>query len=235
MQEKEEKKIKAPTIKDWAKDDKPREKLRYKGQEALSNAELIAILIRTGNDNESAVALSKRILADAKSLKGIGKLSIEKLLSYHGIGEAKAITILAAIELGRRRRSEEAVPSRRIATSKVVFETMQPIIGELGHEEFWILYLSNSNRIAHKWQLSKGGMTGTVVDARLVFKVAMEHNATSIILAHNHPSGILHPSESDKAITRKLKMAGENLDIKVLDHVIITENAFYSFADEGIL
>lgn len=235
MQEEEEKKTKALTIKDWAIDDKPREKLRYKGQEALSNAELIAILIRTGNETESAVALSKRILDDAKNLNGIGKLSIEKLLTYHGIGEAKAITILAAIELGRRRRSEEARPSRRIATSKVVFETMQPIIGELGHEEFWILYLSNSNRIAHKWRLSKGGMTGTVVDARLVFKVAIEHNATSIILAHNHPSGILHPSESDKAITRKLKMAGENLDIKVLDHVIITENAFYSFADEGIL
>lgn len=235
MQEKEEKKTKTFTIKDWAKDDKPREKLMYKGKESLSNAELIAILIRTGNDNESAVALSKRILSDAKNLNGIGKLSIEKLLTYHGIGEAKAITILAAIELGRRRRSEEAVPSRRIATSKVVFETMQPIIGELDHEEFWILYLRNSNRIAHKWRLSKGGMTGTVVDARLVFKVAIEHNATSIILAHNHPSGVLHPSESDKAITRKLKMAGENLDIKVLDHVIITENAFYSFADDGIL
>ncbi|TPD69917.1 JAB domain-containing protein [Flavobacterium microcysteis] len=184
MQEEEEKKTKTLTIKDWAIDDKPREKLRYKGQEALSNAELIAILIRTGNENESAVALSKRILDDAKNLNGIGKLSIEKLLTYHGIGEAKAITILAAIELGRRRRSEEARPSRRIATSKVVFETMQPIIGELGHEEFWILYLSNSNRITHKWRLSKGGMTGTVVDARLVFKVAIEHNATSIILAH---------------------------------------------------
>ena len=112
---------------------------------------------------------------------------------------------------------------------------MQPIIGELDHEEFWILYLRNSIRIAHKWRLSKGGMTSTVVDARLVFKVAIEHNATSIILAHNHPSGILHPSESDKAITRKLQMAGENLDIKVLDHVIITETAFYSFADDGIL
>ncbi|KQS48757.1 MULTISPECIES: RadC family protein [Flavobacterium] len=235
MQGKEAKKTKTFPIKDWAKDDKPREKLMHKGQEALSNAELIAILIRTGNHTESAVDLSKRILADAKSLNGIGKLSIEKLLTYHGIGEAKAITILAAVELGRRRRSEEAVPSRRIATSRVVFETMQPVIGELAHEEFWILFLSNSNRIAHKWRLSKGGMTGTVVDARLVFKIAIEHNATAIILAHNHPSGVLYPSESDRIITKKLKAAGESLDIRVFDHVIITENDYYSFADNGIL
>ncbi len=233
MQEKKEKNT--SSIKNWAKDDKPREKLRHKGQEALSNAELIAILIRSGNHTESALALSKRILADAKNLNGIGKLSIEQLLTYHGIGEAKAVTILAAIELGRRRRSEEAKPSRKIANSKVVFETMQPIIGELPHEEFWILYLNNSTRIAHKHRLSKGGITATVVDTRLIFKVAIQQNATALILVHNHPSGVLYPSESDREITKKLKLAGENLDIRVFDHVIITENDYYSFADNGIL
>ncbi|MEZ0006968.1 DNA repair protein RadC [Flavobacterium sp. 28YEA47A] len=226
---------KAPSIKNWAEDDKPREKLKLKGKEALSNAELVAILIRAGNHTESAVTLSKRILADVKSLNAMGKISIEQLVAYHGIGEAKAITIIAAMELGRRRRSEETVPLKRMTSGRIVFEAMQPIIGELSHEEFWILYLNNSNRIIHKYQLSKGGITGTVVDMRLVFKVAIVHNATSIILAHNHPSGVLYPSESDRIITKKLKIAGENLDIRVLDHVIITENAYYSFRDEGTL
>lgn len=224
-----------PSIKNWADDDKPREKLKDKGKEALSNAELIAILIGSGNFTESAVALSKRILASVENLNALGKLSREQLITFNGIGEAKAITIIAAMELGRRRRSEDTGKNIKITSSKVVFEIMQPIIGELPHEEFWIIYLNNSNGVLHKYQLSKGGITGTVVDVRLVFKVAIEQNATAIILAHNHPSGVLYPSEADRKITNKLKTAGENLDIRVLDHVIITENSYYSFGDDGIL
>lgn len=224
-----------PSIKNWAEDDKPREKLKLKGKDALSNAELIAILIGSGNYTESAVALSKRILASVENLNALGKLSSEQLTLFNGIGEAKAITIIAAMELGRRRRSEETIKLKKVTSSKAIFEIMQPLIGELPHEEFWILYLNNSNTMIHKCQLSKGGITGTVVDIRLVFKVAIEQNATAIILAHNHPSGVLYPSEADKRITKKLKTAGENLDIKVLDHLIITENEYYSFADDGIL
>lgn len=223
------------SIKYWAEDDKPREKLMIKGKSALSNAELIAILIGSGNRTESAVDLSKRILASVENLNAIGKLSSQQLTTFKGIGEAKAITIIAAMELGRRRRSEETNELKKITSSKAVFEIMQPVIGELPHEEFWILYLNNSNKVIHKSQLSKGGITGTVVDIRLVFKVAIEQNATGIILAHNHPSGILYPSEADRQITKKLKIAGDNLDVKVLDHLIITENSFYSFADEGVL
>lgn len=225
-----------PSIKNWAEDDKPREKLKLKGKDALSNAELIAILIGSGNQTENAVALSKRILASVvDNLNALGKLSTEQLLTFNGIGEAKAITIIAAMELGRRRRTEEALPLKKITSSKFVFEMMQPVIGELSHEEFWILYLNNSNKVVYKYQLSKGGLTGTIVDIRLVFKVAIEQSATGIILVHNHPSGTLYPSEADRQITKKLKTAGENLDIRVLDHLIITENSYYSFGDDGIL
>lgn len=224
-----------PSIKNWAEDDKPREKLKLKGKDALSNAELIAILIGSGNQTENAVALSKRILASVDNLNALGKLSTEQLIAFNGIGEAKAITIIAAMELGRRRRTEEALPLKKITSSKFVFEIMQPIIGELSHEEFWILYLNNSNKVVYKYQLSKGGLTGTIVDIRLVFKVAIEQSATGIILVHNHPSGTLYPSEADRQITKKLKTAGENLDIRVLDHLIITENSYYSFGDDGIL
>ncbi|HEU4495504.1 MAG TPA: DNA repair protein RadC [Flavobacterium sp.] len=223
------------TIKYWAEDDKPREKLMSKGKAALSDAELIAILIGSGSRNESAVDLSKRILASVESLNLLGKLSLQQLTSFKGIGEAKAISIIAAMELGRRRRSEETVELAKITSSRIAFEIMHPIIGELPHEEFWILYLNNSNKVIYKSQLSKGGITGTVVDVRLVFKVALEQNATAIFLAHNHPSGILAASDADRQVTRKLKAAGENLDIKVLDHIIVTEKGYYSFADSGIL
>lgn len=224
------------SIKNWAQDDQPREKLRDKGKEMLSDAELVAILIGSGNRNESAVELCKRILARTNNnLTGLGKLSIKQLTEFKGIGEAKAITIIAALELGRRRRGEEALQQNKIDSSQSVFELMQPIIGELGHEEFWILYLNNSNKVLHKNQLSKGGITGTLVDVRLVLKMALEVGAVGIILAHNHPSGTLKPSEADKHITQKLKKAGESLDIKILDHLIITENAYFSFADERML
>jgi len=220
----------------WSEDDKPREKLMLKGQSALSDAELIAILIGSGSRNESAVDLSKRILSGSdNNLNSLGKLSIAQLITFKGIGEAKAISIIAAMELGRRRRAEEAVVLAKITSSKSIFDIMQPIIGELPHEEFWIVYLNNSNKVLSKSQLSKGGITGTLVDVRLVFKTALEHSATALILCHNHPSGTLIASDADKQITRKLKLAGESLDIKILDHLIITENSYYSFADDGIL
>lgn len=224
------------SIKYWAEDDKPREKLMLKGKSVLSDAELIAILIGSGSRNESAVQLSKRILASVdNNLNALGKLSVKQLTHFKGIGEAKAISIVAATELGRRRKSEENLELSKITSSKAVFEIMQPIIGELPHEEFWVLYLNNSNKVIYKAQISKGGITGTVVDTRIIYKTALEHGATSIILVHNHPSGTLVASEADKQITRKLKEAGKHLDIPVLDHVIVTEKSYFSFADEGIL
>jgi len=224
------------SIKNWSQDDQPREKLRDKGKAALSDAELVAILIGSGNREESAVKLCQRILASVdNNLSELGKLSIKQLMEFKGIGEAKAITIVAALELGRRRRGEEALNKKKITSSASVFELMQPIIGELPHEEFWIVYLNNSNKVIQKNQLSKGGITGTMVDVRLVLKTALEVGATGIILAHNHPSGTLKPSEADKQLTTKLSTAAKSLDIKVLDHLIITEKAYFSFADENIL
>ncbi|MGE5942699.1 MAG: RadC family protein [Flavobacteriales bacterium] len=224
------------SIKNWSQDDQPREKLLYKGKATLSDAELLAILIGSGNREESAVALCKRIFASVgNNLSELGKLSITQLMEFKGIGEAKAITIAAALELGRRRRGEEALEKKKISSSNSVYELMQPIIGELEHEEFWIIFLNNSNKVIQKKQLSKGGITGTLVDVRLVLKSALEVGATGLILAHNHPSGTLKPSEADKQLTNKLKTASESLDIKVLDHLIITEKAYFSFADENLL
>ena len=222
-------------IRNWSEDDEPREKLMIKGKAALSDAELIAILIGSGSRNESAVDLSKRILGSVQNnLNALGKLSMAQLMQFKGIGEAKAISIMASMELGRRRRAEEAQELDKITSSKSVFEIMQPIIGELPHEEFWILYLNNSNKVISKAQMSVGGITGTLVDVRLVFKMALEKCATALILCHNHPSGTLIPSDADKQLTKKLKTAGDSLDIKVLDHLIVTERNYFSFADEGI-
>lgn len=222
-------------ISQWAEDDKPREKLMLKGKQVLSDAELLAILIGSGSRNESAVDLSKRIISSVANLKALGKLSLKQLMEFKGIGEAKAVTILAAMELGRRRGSEDELVLDKISSSKSVFDIMHPIIGDLMHEEFWVLYLNNSNKVMYKSQLSKGGITGTVVDSRIVFKTAFEQNAVHIILCHNHPSGILQASDADKQITKKIKEAGKMLDINVLDHIIITENSYLSFADDGIL
>jgi len=224
------------SIKNWSEDDRPREKLILKGKSVLSDAELIAILIGSGSKNESAVELSKKILASvANNLNELGKLNLSQLCNFKGIGEAKAVTIIAAMELARRRRSEEVIELTKITSSKIIFEIMQPIIGELPHEEFWVLYLNNANKVIAKNQLSKGGMTGTVVDVRIIFKSALESGAVGILLCHNHPSGNLKPSEVDIEITKKVKTAGKSLDINVLDHLIITQNGYYSFADEGIL
>ncbi|MFK7834475.1 MAG: DNA repair protein RadC [Winogradskyella sp.] len=224
------------SIKNWSQDDQPREKLRDKGKASLSDAELIAILIGSGNREESAVALCKRIFASVdNNLNALGKLSISQLMEFKGIGEAKAISITAALELGRRRRLEDQLSLDKVSSSRSVFDVMQPVIGDLPHEEFWILYLNNSNKIIQKNQLSKGGITGTLVDVRLVLKNALEVGAVALILCHNHPSGTLKASQADKDITSKLKRAAESLDISVLDHLIITENAYFSFADENLM
>ena len=224
------------SIKNWAEDDKPREKLAQKGRSVLSDAELLAILIGSGNRQESAVQLSQRILSTVDhNLNELGKLSINQLKKFKGIGEAKAITIAAALEVGRRRQGLESTKTEKIRGSHDVFGLLYPLIGELEHEEFWVLYLNNSNKVIHKSQLSKGGITGTLVDVRLVMKQALELGAVAIILAHNHPSGNTKPSSSDKQMTKKLKIAAEALDLKVLDHLILTQHQYLSFADKGML
>jgi len=229
-------KHKSVSIKNWKEDDRPREKLVLKGKTALSDAELIAILIGSGNKQESAVDLAKRILTFTNNnLNELAKLSVNDLTQFKGIGEAKAIAIITALELGRRRRLEEALIRPKIKSSKAVFEIMQPIIGELSHEEFWVLYLNNSNKIIYKNQLSSGGITGTLVDVRMLFKKALELSAVAIILCHNHPSGSLKPSKSDLDLTKKIQEAGKNLDIKILDHLLITEKAYFSFTDSNLL
>lgn len=224
------------TIKSWALDDRPREKLLAKGKNALSDAELIAILIGSGNRNETAVALSKRILQSVEgNINALAKLSVEKLTTFKGIGDAKAIAIITALELGKRRQLEVALEKPKITCSKDGFNIMQTIIGDLEHEEFWVLFLNNSNKVLAKNQISKGGLTATIVDVRLLFKQALELTAVAIIVCHNHPSGKLQPSNADKQLTQKIKLAGATLDIKLLDHLIITEKDYFSFADEGIL
>jgi DNA repair protein RadC len=224
------------SIKNWSLDDRPREKLIHKGKGSLTDAELLAILISSGNKKESAVGLSKRILASANHrLHELGKLSLSQLQQFNGIGVAKAVTIAAALELGRRRREEGVKDTVKVNASTVVYELMKSILAELEHEEFWILYLNNANKVVYKLQLSKGGIQSTVVDIRLVLKKALEVGATGLILAHNHPSGTLKPSKADIATTDKLQTAAASLDIKVLDHLIISEMGYFSFADENLL
>jgi len=228
--------MKKLTIKSWAIDDRPREKLIVKGKSVLSDAELLAILIGSGNREESAVALSKRILQSVdNNLNSLAKLSLAELLTFKGIGEAKAISIITALELGKRRQFETVFKYPKITSSKDVFALMQPMIGDLQHEEFWVLYLNNSNKVLTKHQLSKGGLTSTSVDIRLLFKKAIELSAIGIIVCHNHPSGKLEPSIADKQLTQKIKQASKTLDIQLLDHLIITEKTYFSFADEAIL
>jgi len=224
------------SIKNWSEDDQPREKLLYKGKNALSDAELVAILIGSGSRNESAVELCKRILQQNNNqLHQLQKQSIQQLMQFKGIGEAKAITIVAALELAKRLQLSETKELTKIGSSEDVFKLMQPIIGDLPHEEFWVLLLNNSNKVIYKLQLSKGGLTQTVVDIRMLFKTALEHLATALILVHNHPSGQLIASGADKDITQKIKLAGNSLDIKLLDHLIITQTGYFSFADDDIL
>lgn len=224
------------TIKDWAVEDRPREKLVKKGVQSLSDAEIIALLIGSGTRNESAVELSKKVLKSANNnLNELGKLNIRDLTKMKGIGEAKAITILAALELGRRRKISEIIIKKKITQSKDVFELFQPTIGDLPHEEFWILLLNRSNRIIEKIKISQGGVSGTVIDVKIILKHAVEKLASSIILCHNHPSGNKAPSSADDIITGKLKSGAELLDIQVIDHIIVADVEFFSYADEGKL
>ncbi|NVN94777.1 MAG: DNA repair protein RadC [Bacteroidetes bacterium] len=225
------------SIKNWAEDDRPREKLMLKGKAALSDAELIAILIGSGNKGESAVELSKRILKSANdSLIDLSKLSISNLVkSFKGIGEAKAISIIAALELGKRRRSAEVIERKIISSSKDAFELMHSMISDCLYEEFWIIMLNKANKVIKYESISEGGISETVADPKKIFKMALENNATSMILCHNHPSGNLKPSDADIKLTKKLKEAGLFLEILVVDHIIIGDEKYYSFADEGIL
>ena len=224
------------TIKAWAEEDRPREKLLAKGRRALTDAELIAILIGSGSREETAVELSKRILHSlGNDLERLGKLGVNELSKFKGIGEAKAITIIAALELGRRRRDIEKPINNRITCSRDIFEHLHPQFADLNHEEFWILLLNRGNFVASKQLISKGGQAGTIADPKIIFKTALENNAAAIILAHNHPSGNLKPSQADINLTRKLRDGANILDLVVLDHVIFTDKGYFSFADEGLL
>ena len=224
-------------IKSWAEEDRPREKLLLKGKEALTDAELLAILIGSGTTNESAVALCKRILIEGagNNLDELAKLELNDLMKFKGIGEAKAITIVAALELGRRRRLAQPGIKPQIKSSRDAFELMQPRVGDLPHEEFWVLFLNRANKVTATECISSGGIAGTVADAKIIFKKAITQLASGIIAAHNHPSGNLTPSQADINLTRKLCDTGKLLDIPLLDHLIITSASYYSFADEGMI
>lgn len=224
------------SIKSWAEEDRPREKLLQKGRQQLSEAELLAIILGSGNENESAVELSKRILQSCGyQLDKLGKLSVSDLQHFHGIGPAKAVGIVAALELGRRRKAARFPVARRITASADVFKEMLPLMEDLSHEEFWMMSLNRANRIISNKRISSGGLSGTVADPRLIYKSALEQLATSVIFSHNHPSGNTRPSRADIELTRKLVIAGEILEINVLDHVIVSDKGFFSFADEGMI
>jgi DNA repair protein RadC len=230
--------IKAPFfgIKHLAEDERPREKLLLSGARALTHAELLAILIGSGNKNASALQLSQEILHLAnQSIRNLSRMTLSDLTSIKGIGEAKAITLCAALELGKRRREEDAKKTIKITSSKEAFLYFEPLMEDYHHEEFWILLLNRNNIVITQKLISVGGVAGTIVDPKIVFKVALDHVASSIILCHNHPSGNLNPSIQDKEITSKLKEAGRLLDISINDHIIIGNNSFFSFSDSGLL
>jgi DNA repair protein RadC len=224
------------SIKSWAEDDRPREKFLSKGKHSLSNSELLAILLASGNKDESAVDLAKRILDHCdQNLLELAKLGIEGFLKFKGIGMVKAITIEAALELGRRRQHSEAKIKSTVSSSQTAHELLKVHLQDLTHEEFWVMYLNRANKILASENISKGGITGTIADGRLIFTRALEFRSTGIILAHNHPSGSLKPSNQDIDLTKKLKTAGQILDIVVLDHIIVSDQGYFSFADEGLL
>ncbi len=223
------------SIKFWAEDDRPREKLKLKGKQVLSDAELLAILMGSGLPGLSAVEMSRKLLQEFEgSLDLLGKQSIDRLMKSRGIGEAKAIVLIAALELGARRRVHH-LSEEKITSSNQVYERMRGVLSSLNHEEFWVLALNRANKVLWQKQVSKGGITGTVADPRIIFKLALEASACSLILCHNHPSGNLKPSQADIQLTRKMKASGELLEIPILDHLIVSEEGYYSFADEGSL
>lgn len=222
------------TIRDWAEDDRPREKLFNKGASALSDAELIAILIGSGNKEESAVELCKRILHDNQdNLNELARLSILELQQYKGIGEAKAITICAALEIGKRRKISEVLERKKIINSRDFFELLEPVFLDLKHEEFWVVFMNNAHKVMELKKLTQGGTAQTIVDAPMLLRMALERSAQAVAVAHNHPSGEIKPSQADCDITRKIKKGCDAIGIHFLDHLIIAGGAYYSFADEG--
>lgn len=223
-------------LKSWAVEDRPREKLMRKGSRALSDAELLAILLGSGNTRETAVELGRRILeATGNSLSELGKKPVGYFTRFNGIGEAKAISIVAAMELGRRRRDTNEPEAAQITSSRDAAGLLTPLMADLNHEEFWVMLLNRNNRVIHTFMTSSGGITATVIDVRTILKAAIDHGATSMVLSHNHPSGNLSPSEADVQITTKVREASKMMDITVLDHIIITQKGYYSFADNGLL
>lgn len=225
------------SIREWAQDDRPREKLRLKGAENLSDSELLAILIHNGTNNKTAVDLAREILQLGKNtLNGVGKLSVKELTRVKGIGDAKATTIAAALEIGRRRQAGSLLGEPVVVRhSREIAQFLQGLLKDHHHEVFVVVFLNRANRINHYEIISEGGITGTVADPRIILKKALEEDAVSIILCHNHPSGNLLPSRADEELTQKIKEASKYFDIKVLDHIIVSEEGYYSFADEGIL
>lgn len=224
------------SIKDWAVEDRPREKLLKKGTRILSDAELLAILIGSGNTSESAVELSRRILSSVNNdLSELSKKDANFLLKFNGIGDAKAVNILAALELGRRRKENQSSDKVIITESGQAAKFFQPMMEDLNHEEFWVLLLNRSNTVIDKFMISQGGLTGTVIDVKIILRIAIEKLSSSIILCHNHPSGNLKPSDSDLKITKKIKEAARIMEISVLDHLIIAHDEYISFADEGLI
>lgn len=224
------------SIKFLAEDDRPREKFLLKGKNSLSDSELLAIIMGSGSRDETAVELARRILASVENnWHQLSLLTVKDLMKFKGVGEVKAISIATALEIGRRRASQEIPEKPQIGSSKDAYQVLKIHLSDLRTEEFWVIFLNQKNQVIYKSQISKGGITGTIVDVRVLFKIALEHFATSIIVAHNHPTGNLKPSEADLKITKNIKSAGEILNIKLADHLIIGENTFFSFQDQGLL
>lgn len=223
-------------LKSLAEDDRPREKFLLKGKSAVSDSELLAIIMGSGNRDESAVELARRILNSVENnWHRLSQLSLQDLMKYKGIGEAKAISIVTALEIGNRRSQQEVIERQQIGSSKDAFDILQPHLSDLPTEEFWAIFLNHQNKILYKTCLFRGGIASSVADVRVIFKTALEHFSTQIIVAHNHPAGSLKPSKEDIGITQKVKEGGQLLDIELLDHLILTQNKYYSFKDDGIL
>ena len=223
-------------IKSLAKEERPREKLLLRGKQSLSDAELLAIILGSGSKSESSITLAQRILSSVNhNWNELAKLTIRDLCKFNGVGKVKAIEIITSLEIGRRKSLQQALKKEKISSSKDAYNILQPIIGDLMIEEFWVIYLSRSNKILSKEKISQGGITGTMVDNRLIFKHAIELNAVSLIISHNHPSGNIQPSNSDIQITHEIKKAGNLLNITLMDHLIVTQTSFFSFADENLL
>lgn len=220
----------------WAEEDRPREKMLLKGKHTLSDAELLAILLGSGSIGQSAVALAQDILSSVDgNLHELGKRSVSEFCRFKGVGEAKAISIAAALELGRRRQLSDLRERPRISGSRDAFQAIAPLLTDLHHEEFWVLLLNKANEVFARERLSSGGMAGTVVDVKILFKTALDARAAAVLAVHNHPSGNLQPSQADVELTRRLRKAGEVLDLPLLDHLIVSERGYFSFADEGML